>query len=136
MGKMIFLNLPVGDIAVATQFYQAIGCARNDQYSDERSSSMVWSEVITFQLMTKEYFATFSPKKLGDAKLSCGMLIALNRESRSQVDEMVSSAAKAGGVPDVRPVMDQGWMYNRTFEDPDGHIFEVMWMDVAAQQTP
>jgi len=132
MGKMIFLNLPVRDIVAATKFYQAIGCTKNDQYSDERSSSMVWSEVITFQLMTHEYFATFTPKKLGDARTTCGMLIALNRESRSDVDAMVESAASAGGAPDVRPVMDHGWMYNRAFEDPDGHMFEVMWMDAKA----
>jgi predicted lactoylglutathione lyase len=129
MAKMIFLNLPVRDIEVSTQFYQAIGCTKNDQYSDDRSSSMVWSETITFQLMTHEYFATFAPKKLGDPRLTCGMLIALNRESRSAVDEMVGAAAKAGGTPDVRAVMDQGWMYNRAFEDPDGHVFEIMWMD-------
>jgi predicted lactoylglutathione lyase len=135
MEKRIFLNLPVQDITVATRFYQAIGCVKNDTYSDENSSSMVWSEAITFQLLARESFATFSPKAVADANRDCGMMIALNRASKSEVDGMVVSAAKAGGRSDVRPVQDLGWMYNRTFEDPDGHLFEVLWMDVPAAQS-
>ena len=134
MEKMIFINLPVRNIQASTEFYQAIGCTKNDQYSDERSSSMVWSETITFQLMTHDYFSTFTPKKVADAKQSCGMLIALNKPLRSDVDQMVESAGKAGGKPDARPVMDHGWMYNRTFEDPDGHMFEIIWMDAKAAE--
>lgn len=130
MQSMIFLNLPVRDIVAATRFYEAIGCQKNLQYSDDRSSSMVWSDTITFQLMTHEYFSTFSSKEIPDAKTSCGMLIALNRESREQVDSVIESASGAGGFPDVRKVMDVGWMYNRTFEDIDGHMFEIIWIDM------
>ena len=132
MPKMIFLNLPVKDLAAATRFYAAIGCKKNEQFSDAKASSMVWSDTITFQLLTREYFATFAPKPIADARESCGALIALARDSREEVDAITKAAAAAGGKADVRARMDMGWLYNRAFEDPDGHVFEAVWMDVAA----
>ncbi|WP_046864012.1 VOC family protein [Microvirga massiliensis] len=132
MPKMIFVNLPVKDLAAATRFYQAIGCKKNDRFSDENAASMVWSDTITFQLLTHAYFSTFTRRPIANAHETTGMLIALSHDSRGQVDAIVEAAAAAGGKADPRERQDMGFMYVRTFEDPDGHVFEPMWMDVAA----
>lgn len=132
MPKMIFLNLPVKDIAASTRFYAAIGCVRNDQFSDDSTSSMVWSETITFQLLSHERYAGFTSKPIADAHAASGMLIALSRDSREEVDAMVAAAAGAGGEADVRAPQDLGFMYVRTFADPDGHVFEPACMDMGA----
>ena len=137
MPRMIFVNLPVQDLAAATRFYEAIGCEKNEQFSDEKASSMVWSDTITFQLLTREYFATFSPKPVADAHATCQVLLALTCDSRDDVDAVTDAAGAAGGTTDVREVMEMGWMYNRAFADPDGHIFEVFAMDMnAASEMP
>ncbi len=132
MTKMIFVNLPVKNLAVATRFYEAIGCEKNEQFSDHQASSMVWSETITFQLLANDYFATFTPKKIADAHATSEVLLALTHDSREAVDAITEAAATAGGKSDTRERMDLGWLYNRAFEDPDGHVFEAVWMDMAA----
>ncbi|SDP44966.1 hypothetical protein SAMN04488061_3031 [Filomicrobium insigne] len=132
MPKMIFLNLPVKDLAAATRFYEAIGCTKNDQFSDENASSMMWSDAIVFHLLTHDYFSTFAHKPIADAHRSVGMLIALSCGRRSDVDEMVDAAAAAGGTADPRERQDMGFMYVRSFVDPDGHVFEPAWMDMSA----
>lgn len=135
MPRMIFVNLPVKDLAASTRFYEAIGCEKNEQFSDERSAAMVWSDVITFQLLTHDYFATFTQKPLANAQATTGMLIALSRDSREEVDVIVEAAVAGGGKGDIRERQDMGFMYGRTFEDPDGHVFEPMWLDLAAFAT-
>ena len=132
MPKMIFVNLPVADLAASTHFYEAIGCIRNEQFSDEKASSMAWSDTITFQLLTREYFSTFTSKDVADAHSTCQVLFALTGDSRDQVDGIATTASSAGGKADVRAVMDLGWLYNRAFSDPDGHVFEAVWMDAEA----
>lgn len=132
MPKMVFINLPVKDLAASIRFYKAIGCKQNMQFSDENSASMVWSDTITFQLLTQQYFATFTPKKIADAKQTSEVLIALSRDSREEVDAITEAAAKAGGKADIREKQELGFMYGRSFEDPDGHTFEPLWMDMAA----
>ena len=132
MPKMIFVNLPVADLAAATRFYEAIGCERNGQFSDDQSSSMVWSDTITFQLLANEYFATFTPKKIANAHATSEMLLALSRDSREQVDAIVEAAAATGGKADIRLPQDLGWLYTRAFQDPDGHAFEAIWMEEGA----
>jgi predicted lactoylglutathione lyase len=136
MAKTIFVNLPVADLAVATRFYEAIGCTRNPQFSDDKAASMGWSDTITFQLLTREYFKTFTAKPLSDAHRTCAALFALLHDSRNSVDATVDAASATGGKADVRDRMDMGWLYNRAIEDPDGHILELVWMDVAAMVTP
>ncbi|MGP4670122.1 VOC family protein [Agrobacterium pusense] len=131
MAKMIFLNLPVKDLTVSTAFYEAIGCVKNEEFSNEDASSMVWSETIAFQLLRHDYYKTFTAKPLVDAHTTSGMLIALSRDSREEVDAMVDAAAKAGGQADVREPQDLGFMYLRTFADPDGHEFEPAYMDLS-----
>lgn len=132
MSKMIYINLPVKNLAASTCFYEAIGCEKNEQFSDHQASSMVWSDAITFQLLANDYFATFTPKKIADAHATSEVLLALTRDSREEVDAIVAAAAATGGKADIREPQDMGWLYNRAFEDPDGHVFEAIWMDMSA----
>ena len=132
MSKMIFVNLPVADLAATTRFYEAIGCAKNEQFSDDKAVSMMWSDTIVFMLLKQEYFATFTPKQVADARQSSEVLVALSFESREAVDAFANAAARAGGRVDIRPAQDLGFMYSRSVEDPDGHVFEPVWMDPSA----
>jgi predicted lactoylglutathione lyase len=136
MPKMIFVNLPVSNLAAATRFYEALGCEKNAQFSDKTASSMVWSEAITFQLLTRDYFATFTPKQIADAHRTSEVLLALPRESRADVDAAAEAVAAAGGRADIRECQDLGFMYNRAVEDPDGHIIELIWMNMDAATAP
>ena len=132
MSRMIFVNLPVADLQRSIAFYKAIGAEQNLQFTDETASMMSFSEAINVMLLTGDKFRQFTPKKIADAKTSSEVLLALSADSREAVDEMVEDAAAAGAVIDPCPKQDYGFMYGRSFEDPDGHIWEVMWMDVAA----
>ena len=132
MAKMIFVNLPVADLARATAFYEAIGAEKNPQFSDGTASCMVFSDTIVTMLLTHEKFRQFTPKKIADARSTSEVLLCLSADSRKDVDDMVGKAKSAGGRVDPCPKQDHGFMYGRSFEDPDGHIWEVMWMDVAA----
>ena len=132
MQKTIYVNLPVHDLAAATRFYEAIGCTKNPQFSDANAASMVWSDTITIQLLTREFFGTFTAKPIADAHHACGAMLALLQASRDEVDGVLAAAVRAGGKADVRNRMDLGWMYNRAVEDPDGHVLELVWLDVAA----
>ena len=131
MTKMVFVNLPVKDLAASSGCYKAIGCEKNDQFSNDKAASMVWSDTITFMLLTHEFFATFTSKPIADAGKTCEVLICLSRDSREEVDAITGAAEAAGGAADIRPPTDMGFMYGRSFEDPDGHVFEPMWMDVS-----
>ena len=132
MSKLIFVNLPVSDLARATAFYEAIGAKKNDQFSDHTASCMVFSETIHAMLLTHDKYRQFTPKKIVDAKDSSEVLICISADDRQSVDDIVEKAAPAGGKLDPTPKQDYGFMYGRSFEDPDGHIWEVMWMDVEA----
>ena len=135
---MIFVNLPVSDLAASTRFFEALGCRKNDQFSDETSSSMIWSDQITFQLLTRDYFQTYTAKPVGRARETCQVMLALSADSRNEVDALVQAAAAAGGAADPRKPMDMGFMYNRAVEDPDGYVFELIWMnpDAAMGEMP
>lgn len=132
MAKMIYINLPVADLALASHFYTAIGCSKNEQFSDQSSACMVWSDAITFQLLSREKFADFSAKPIADSHKTTAALLALTSASRAEVDAMAEAAAASGGRADVRAPVDLGWLYNRAFEDADGHVFEAIWMDMQA----
>ena len=110
MTKMIFVNLPVKDLAASTRFYKAIGCEQNMQFSNEQAAMMVWSETISFMLLTHEYFGTFTAKRIADAQQTCEVLLALSRDSREEVDTINQAAAANGGKADVRPPQDMGFM--------------------------
>lgn len=131
MSKMIFVNLPVKDLARATAFYQSVGARPDERFCDSTASCMVFSETIFAMLLTHEKFAQFTPKKVADAHAATEVLLCLSEESRADVDATVERALAAGGR-EPRPVQDYGFMYNRSFEDPDGHIWEIVWMDLEA----
>lgn len=134
MSKLIFINLPVADLARASAFYEAIGAEKNPQFSDENASCMVFSDTIFAMLLTHQYFRQFTPKSIADARSSSEVLIGISAESREAVNDLVARAGAAGGAIDPGPVQDHGFMYERSFEDPDGHIWEVIWMDMEAAQ--
>ncbi len=136
MSKAIFVNLPVADLDRATQFYEAIGCTRNAQFSDHKASSMVWSEHITFQLLAREYFAGFVSRPVADAHATAQVILCLSRDAREEVDGLVETAREAGGRSDPRTPVEFDFLYNRAFEDPDGHLFEVVWLNLAAMSGP
>ena len=132
MAKMIFVSLPVSDLARATAFYQAIGAVKNPQFSDDTASCMVFSETIHAMLMTHDKYRQFTTKKIVDAKTSSQMLLCVSADSRAEVDELVGKAEAAGGALDPSPVDEYDFMYGRSFEDPDGHVWGVNWMDMEA----
>ena len=132
MSKLIFVNLPVADLARATVFYEGIGAVKNEQFCDHTASCMVLSETIHTMLLTHDKFRQFTPKEIADARATSEVLICTSAESREAVDDMVDRAGSAGGAIDPGPKQDYGFMYGRSFEDPDGHIWEVMWMDAEA----
>ena len=134
MSKLIFINLPVTDLARATAFYEAVGARRNPQFSDDTAACVVFSETIHTMLLTHDKFRLFTPKPVADATQTSEVLICISAGSRAEVDATVEKAGTAGGRMDPGPKQDHGCMYGRSFEDPDGHIWEVMWMDVAAMQ--
>lgn len=131
MSKMIFVNLPVADLAAALAFYEAIGATNNPQFTDETAACMVFSDTIHVMLLTHEKFAQFTPKPIADAHQTSEVLICISADSRADVDTITEAALAAGGR-EPRDKQDYGFMYSRSFEDPDGHIWEPMWMDLEA----
>ncbi len=132
MSRMIFVNLPVSDLEKSIVFYEGIGGTKNPQFSDETAACIVISETIFVMLLTHPKFSSFTSKKIIDAHKDVQALLALNADTKEAVDEMVNKAKAAGGKLDPTPTQDMGFMYGRSFEDPDGHIWEVFWMDPAA----
>jgi predicted lactoylglutathione lyase len=131
MSKLIFVNLPVADLPAARAFYEAIGAANNPQFTDETAACMVFSETIHVMLLTHDKFSQFTPKKIADAHATSEVLICISADSRAAVDDITEKALAAGGR-EPRDPQDHGFMYGRSFEDLDGHIWEPMWMDMAA----
>lgn len=129
MSKLIFVNLPVTDLARSTAFYEAVGFTKNPKFSNEQASCMVWSDTIHFMLLRHDFWKTFTDKQIVDAPKAAQVLLCLTRDSKDEVDAMVAQAGAAGGALDPTPVQDMDFMYGRSFEDPDGHIFEISWMD-------
>lgn len=132
MPKLIFINLPVRDLDRAIAFYEAIGARLNPQFSDDTAACMVVSDVIHLMLLTHAKFAQFSPRPIADSHATTGMLLALTQESRAEVDAIVARATAGGGKADPRDPQDLGFIYSRSFEDPDGHVWEPFFMDMAA----
>jgi hypothetical protein len=132
MSKLIFVNLPVGDFQRAVAFYEAVGAVKNEQFTDHTAACMVFSETIHVMLLTHNKFRQFTPKAIANARETTEVLICMSADSREAVDDMIARADAAGGIIDPGPKQDYGFMYGRSFEDPDGHIWEVMWMDMEA----
>ena len=132
MNKMIFVNLPVTDLKRSTAFYEAVGATRNPAFSDDTASGMVLTDIIHVMLLTHDKWRQFTSKPIVDAHANAQVLLCLSAASREEVSAIVEKAAAAGGKADPTPVQDYGFMFGRSFEDPDGHIWEIMWMDPSA----
>ncbi len=128
----VFVNLPVRDLARAKAFFTALGFGFNPKFTNEQGACMVLSEEGYVMLLQEGFFKTFTRKPLADASTHIGGLVALSCESREAVDAMAAKALASGGTPAMDP-QDHGFMYLRSFHDPDGHHWEVFWMDPAAQ---
>lgn len=132
MSKLIFINLPVKDLERSKAFYEAMGAGNNPAFSDDTAACMVFSDTIHAMLLTHEKWRQFTSKPIVDAHANAQVLLCLSADSRDEVSRLVARASSAGGKADPTPVQDYGFMYGRSFEDPDGHIWEVMWMDPSA----
>jgi predicted lactoylglutathione lyase len=134
MSRMIFVNLPVADLPKSMAFYEAIGFTNNPQFTDETAACMVLTDEIYVMLLTHEKFAQFTTRGIADSQKTAQMLLALAADGRAGVDT-ITEAAIAGGGREHRERQDMGFMYSRSFEDPDGHIWEPFHMDMAAMET-
>lgn len=132
MSKRIFVNLPVRDLAASTAFYVALGGEVNPQFSGEQSTSLMFSDAIGVMLLTHDHYRQFTQRPIGDARRESQALLALTVDSRDAVNATLARATGAGGRADPNPAQDHGFMFGRSVEDPDGNVWEIMWMETAA----
>jgi len=132
MTKMIFVNLPVTDLAASVKFYEAVGFTNNAQFTNDQAAAMVWSDTIHVMLLTHGFWKTFTDRTIPNAHESAQVFLCLSHDSREAVDAIVKQAGAAGGKAEPTPTQDHGFMYGSSFEDPDGHIWENVYMDMAA----
>jgi hypothetical protein len=133
MSHQIFVNLPVKDLPRSKAFFAALGFSFNPQFTNDQGASMVIDEAngIYAMLLVEPFFQTFTKKRIADARETTEVLVCLSCDSRAQVDELVRKAVAAGGRAPNAP-QDHGFMYGHGFEDPDGHMWELVHMDMAA----
>lgn len=131
MTSMIFVNLPVKDLKASMAFYEALGFRNNPQFTDDTAACMVWSEAINVMLLTHDKWRTFTDRPIPPTT-SSEVMLAIACNNREAVDAMNKAASDNGGTADINPMQDLGFMYNRNLADPDGHVWEAMWMDMAA----
>ncbi|MEV6194248.1 VOC family protein [Streptomyces sp. NPDC051920] len=131
--QMIFVNLPVSDVAASRKFFTELGYSINPQFSTDDCACVVISDTIIAMLLSRQRYADFTKKEIADATTTSEVLLCLSAESRAKVDELVDAAIAAGGSGSGE-AQDQGFMYGRAFDDLDGHTWEIMWMDPAAVQ--
>jgi len=131
MATQIFVNLPVKDLNKSISFFTKLGFTFNSQFTNDQGTCMIVANDIFVMLLVEPFFQSFTRKPICDATKSTEVLICLSAGSREEVDKMVSNAKVAGGtIPNEK--QDQGWMYSHGFQDPDGHIWEVVHMDPTA----
>ncbi|WP_166831681.1 VOC family protein [Thalassoroseus pseudoceratinae] len=134
MSKSIFVNLPVIDLQKSKTFYEVLGFQNNPQFSDETAACMVWSDAIYVMLLTHEKWRTFTERPIPPTN-SSEVMLALTCENRENVDNLNRLANENGGTSDINRSQDHGFMYSRAIGDPDGHVWELFWMDPAAIQS-
>jgi predicted lactoylglutathione lyase len=134
MSRMIFVNLPVADLGKSRAFLEALGATNEPKFTDDTAACMQLSDSIFVMLLTHDKFKQFTPRPIADAPTGSEVLLCLSADSREQVDSSVERAVSAGGTADPGPKQDYGVMYGRSVADPDGHIWEIMWMDPAAAE--
>ncbi|MFN8284023.1 MAG: VOC family protein [Chitinophagales bacterium] len=130
MAKQVFINLAVKDVQQSMDFYTALGFTNNPQFSDASGKCMVWSESIFVMILSHEKFAGFATKPIADTKSAVAGLFSLSVDSVDEVNNMVNNGLKAGGV-EPNEMRDYGFMQQRTIEDPDGHTWEIFYMDMS-----
>jgi uncharacterized protein len=137
MTTKVFINLPVKDLAASMDFFGRLGFSFNEQFTNENAACLVLSDTVFVMLLVEEFFQTFTKKEIVDATKMTEVLTALSVESREAVDELLAKALEAG-AEEGREAQDQGFMYSRSFEDPDGHVWEIFFMDEStiAESTP
>jgi uncharacterized protein len=128
MSKKIFINLPVKDLDKSKEFFIKLGFKINSQFTDQNAACVVFSDNIYAMLLVKDFFTRFTKKKIINAHTSTEVLLSLSAESKEEVDKLANAAVKSGGKIN-RPAEDMGFMYGQSFQDLDGHIWEVFWMD-------
>jgi predicted lactoylglutathione lyase len=131
MATKIFVNLPVKNLNKSIEFFTKLGFSFNQQFTDETATCMIVTDDIFVMLLTEEKFRTFTPKEICDAKKYTEALVCLSLEGRAKVDEMVRKAVAAGGSTYNEP-QDHGFMYGHGFQDLDGHIWELIYMEPSA----
>lgn len=131
MARMMFVNLPITDLARSIAFYEALGFTHNPQFSDDNGACMVWSDTIYVMILSHAKWKSFTTRPICDPG-SSEVSIALTLDSRDEVNAFVEAGGAHGGTMDVNPPEDHGFMFQRTILDPDGHIIEPFWMDPAA----
>ncbi|MBO9588596.1 lactoylglutathione lyase [Devosia sp.] len=134
MPSMIFVNLPIADLAASMAYYKALGFDHNPDFTDETAACIVISETIFVMVLTHEKFKQFARLPIADAKKETQALYALSRDSREAVDAIAEAGLKAGGT-EVRDAQDMGFMYSRAVADIDGHVWEYVWMDMSGMPT-
>ena len=134
MSRMIFINLPVSDLPSSRTFLEALGATNEPRFTDETAACMTFSDAIHVMLLTHDKFSQFTPRPIADAQTGSQVLLCLSSDSRESVDSTLERAIGAGGTADPSPKQDYGVMYGRSVADPDGHIWEIMWMDPAAAE--
>ena len=130
MHKQIFVNLPCRSLPRAKAFYEALGYQFNPQFTNDKGACLVLGDNLFAMLLAEDFFKSFTAKPIADARQSTEVLVCLSCDSRAEVDGLVKKALAAGGTAPRAP-QDHGFMYGRSFADPDNHIWEVMWMDPA-----
>ncbi|HET7533251.1 MAG TPA: VOC family protein [Nocardioidaceae bacterium] len=131
MSRMIFVNLPVADLQRSIDFWTALGFTFNPQFTDENATAMEISNDASVMLLTEKFFSTFTKRKVADARQQTEAIMALSAESREEVDRLADRALASGGAASNEPQEDE-FMYARSFQDPDGHLWEVVYMNPAA----
>jgi uncharacterized protein len=136
MSRLIFLNLPVRDLPASRSFFDALGFSFDERFCDDKAACMVVSEQAWVMLLERDRFADFVTKPVADANEATALTVAVSAEDREGVDAFAEAALGAGATPAKEP-QEYGFMYQRSFHDLDGHLWEVMWMDpVAAEKGP
>lgn len=125
MTRMIFVNLPVADLDRAKAFYGALGFVNEPKFTDETAAAMQWSDTIVIMLLTHAKWKTFTTRPIPD-KGSSEVMLALSFDRKDEVDRLIEVARANGGTSDPNPVQDHGFMYGRSFLDPDGHVGDVL----------
>lgn len=134
MPRMIFVKLPVADLARSHAFLEALGAVNEPKFTDETAACMTFSDAIHVMILTHDKFRQFTPRPIADATAGSEVLLALSIDSPERVDATVERAVAASGTADPAAKQDYGVMYGRSVADPDGHIRELIWMDAAAAE--